>query len=102
MRETQDGFRIAEEDLKQRGPGDVLGTRQTGEQQFRVADLAIDAHLVGRATDIAARIIATRPDVADALSPPGRLRTPTTPRFDVVLPGQISRTFYTSAIRSPR
>lgn len=74
MRETQDGFRIAEEDLKQRGPGDVLGTRQTGEQQFRVADLAIDAHLVGRATDIAARIIATRPDVADALvatwSPP--------------------------------
>ena len=74
MRETQDGFRIAEEDLKQRGPGDVLGTRQTGEQQFRVADLAIDAHLVGRATDLAARIIATRPDVADALvatwSPP--------------------------------
>ncbi len=74
MRETQDGFRIAEEDLKQRGPGDVLGTRQTGEQQFRVADLATDAHLVGRATDIAARIIAARPDVADALvatwSPP--------------------------------
>jgi ATP-dependent DNA helicase RecG len=74
MRETQDGFRIAEEDLKQRGPGDVLGTRQTGEQQFRVADLATDAHLVGRATDIAARIIGARPDVADALiatwSPP--------------------------------
>jgi ATP-dependent DNA helicase RecG len=74
MRETNDGFRIAEEDLKQRGPGDVLGTRQTGEQQFRVADLAIDAHLVGRATDIASRIVASRPDVADALvatwSPP--------------------------------
>ena len=67
MRETNDGFRIAEEDLKQRGPGDVLGTRQTGEQQFRVADLAFHAHLVGRAADIAERIAQSRPDVADAL-----------------------------------
>jgi ATP-dependent DNA helicase RecG len=74
MRETNDGFRIAEQDLQQRGPGDVLGTRQTGEQRFRVADLTIDAHLVGRATDIATRIAASRPDIADALvatwSPP--------------------------------
>ena len=46
LRESNDGFRIAEEDLRLRGPGDVLGTRQTGEQQFRVADLAVDAHLV--------------------------------------------------------
>ena len=67
MRETNDGFRIAEEDLKQRGPGDVLGTRQTGEQQFRVADLAVHAHLVGRAADIAQRIAQSRPDVAEAL-----------------------------------
>ncbi len=67
MRETQDGFRIAEEDLQQRGPGDVLGTRQTGEQQFRVADLAVDAPLVGRASDVAARIIASREDIADAV-----------------------------------
>jgi len=67
MRETNDGFRIAEEDLKQRGPGDVLGTRQTGAQQFRVADLAIDAHLVGRAADIASRIAESSPDVAEAL-----------------------------------
>jgi ATP-dependent DNA helicase RecG len=37
MRETNDGFRIAEEDLKLRGPGEVLGTRQSGEQIFRVA-----------------------------------------------------------------
>ena len=37
MRETNDGFRIAEEDLKLRGPGEVLGTRQSGEQQFKVA-----------------------------------------------------------------
>ena len=67
MRETNDGFRIAEEDLKQRGPGDVLGTRQTGEQQFRVADLAVHAHLVGRAADIAERIAQSRPDIAEAL-----------------------------------
>mgnify|MGYP003575170645 CR=1 FL=1 len=37
MRETNDGFRIAEEDLRLRGPGEILGTRQSGEQYFRVA-----------------------------------------------------------------
>jgi ATP-dependent DNA helicase RecG len=37
MRETNDGFRIAEEDLRLRGPGEILGTRQSGEQGFRVA-----------------------------------------------------------------
>jgi len=46
MRETADGFRIAEKDLELRGPGDVLGTRQTGMLQFRVADLARDAALL--------------------------------------------------------
>ncbi len=46
MRETSDGFRIAEEDLRLRGPGEVLGTRQTGQLSFRVADLARDAHLL--------------------------------------------------------
>jgi ATP-dependent DNA helicase RecG len=38
MRETNDGFRIAEEDLKLRGPGEILGTRQSGEEAFRFAD----------------------------------------------------------------
>lgn len=42
MRETNDGFRIAEEDLRIRGPGEVLGTRQTGGLQFRMADLQRD------------------------------------------------------------
>ncbi len=42
MRETQDGFVIAEEDLSLRGPGEVLGVRQTGELQFKVADFARD------------------------------------------------------------
>ena len=67
MRETNDGFRIAEEDLKLRGPGDVLGTRQTGEQQFRAVDLLTDAHWVPIAADIATRIVATRPELANEL-----------------------------------
>ena len=37
MRETNDGFRIAEEDLRLRGPGEILGLKQSGEQAFRVA-----------------------------------------------------------------
>lgn len=45
MRETCDGFRIAEKDLELRGPGEVLGTRQTGMMQFRIADLQRDADL---------------------------------------------------------
>ncbi len=46
MRETSDGFRIAEKDLQLRGPGEVLGTRQTGQFSLRIADLARDAHLL--------------------------------------------------------
>lgn len=46
MRETQDGFVIADEDLKMRGPGDVLGVRQSGLMQLRVADLIRDQHLL--------------------------------------------------------
>ncbi len=45
MRETGDGFVIAEKDLELRGPGEVLGTRQTGAMRFRIADLARDADL---------------------------------------------------------
>ncbi|MEJ2577455.1 MAG: ATP-dependent DNA helicase RecG, partial [Gammaproteobacteria bacterium] len=52
MRETADGFRIAEKDLELRGPGEVLGTRQTGMLQFRVADLARDARPAARAARI--------------------------------------------------
>ncbi len=48
LRKTSDGFRIAEKDLELRGPGEVLGTRQTGMLQFRVADLARDQHLLER------------------------------------------------------
>lgn len=46
MRESSDGFYIAEQDLLLRGPGEVLGTRQTGELQFKIADLQRDSHLL--------------------------------------------------------
>jgi ATP-dependent DNA helicase RecG len=46
LRETNDGFRIAEKDLQLRGPGELLGTRQTGQMNLRIADLARDAALL--------------------------------------------------------
>ncbi|NBO65254.1 MAG: ATP-dependent DNA helicase RecG [Acidobacteria bacterium] len=46
MRETNDGFLIAEKDLELRGPGEVLGTRQTGAMEFKMADLVRDRHLL--------------------------------------------------------
>ena len=55
MRETVDGFKIAQRDLELRGPGEVLGTRQTGELSFRVADLIRDSDVlshVHKAADI--------------------------------------------------
>ncbi len=57
MRETNDGFVIAEEDLKLRGPGELLGTRQTGDIQFRIADLQNHAHLLPETKRIAGEIL---------------------------------------------
>ncbi len=64
MRETNDGFAIAEKDLELRGPGDVLGTRQTGEQTFRLADLAADRALVAKAVRLGDRLLAEDPATA--------------------------------------
>jgi ATP-dependent DNA helicase RecG len=61
MRQTNDGFRIAEKDLELRGPGELLGTRQTGALQFRVADLARDAHLLERIPPAADRMLKSHP-----------------------------------------
>jgi len=61
MRDTEDGFRIAEEDLKLRGEGDVLGTRQSGMPGFRVARIEAHAKFVGPARDDAALVLARDP-----------------------------------------
>ncbi|MFP6728830.1 MAG: ATP-dependent DNA helicase RecG [Alphaproteobacteria bacterium] len=59
LRQTDDGFRIAEEDLRLRGAGEVLGTRQSGMPDFRLADLAIHGDLLAAARDDA-RLILSR------------------------------------------
>ncbi|TCS43236.1 ATP-dependent DNA helicase RecG [Reinekea marinisedimentorum] len=56
MRSTNDGFVIAEEDLKLRGPGEVLGTRQTGAIGFRVADMERDQALLPLVPELATRL----------------------------------------------
>ena len=63
MRETEDGFRIAEEDLKLRGAGELLGTRQSGLPDMRLADLAIHNELLEAARDDARLVIARDPDL---------------------------------------
>lgn len=57
MRETCDGFIIAEKDLELRGPGEMLGTRQTGLLQFKVADLMRDADLLPAVRDAAQALL---------------------------------------------
>jgi len=67
MRQTNDGFRIAEKDLELRGPGEVLGTRQTGMLLFRVADLARDAGLLKMIPSTADKLLKQHPKQADKL-----------------------------------
>ncbi len=67
MRESNDGFRIAEKDLELRGPGDVVGTRQTGQLSFRVADLVRDAEIMPTISIAADWLLEHAPKSADAL-----------------------------------
>lgn len=67
MRETNDGFIIAEKDLEIRGPGELLGTKQTGDMGFRVAKLERDDHLLNQAHYVAQQILKDYPTQADAL-----------------------------------
>ena len=64
MRDTEDGFRIAEEDLRLRGEGDVLGTRQSGMPRFRLARIEVHGKLIGAARDDAALVLNRDPDLA--------------------------------------
>ncbi|MBT3990143.1 MAG: ATP-dependent DNA helicase RecG [Rhodospirillaceae bacterium] len=63
MKDTEDGFIIAEEDLRLRGAGEVLGTRQSGLPEFRLADLAIHGDLIATARDDAKLILEMDPEL---------------------------------------
>jgi len=67
LRRTNDGFAIAERDLELRGPGEVLGTRQTGEIQLRIADLCRDAGLLPTVTRAAATLAIEHPEAVAPL-----------------------------------
>lgn len=67
MRETNDGFLIAEKDLELRGPGELLGTKQTGDMGFRVAKLERDDHLLNQAHYVAQQVLTHYPQNAEAL-----------------------------------
>ena len=63
LRETDDGFRIAEEDFRLRGPGEILGTRQSGLPDFRLADLAAHQELLAAARDDARLALERDPEL---------------------------------------
>ena len=67
IRDTNDGFRIAHRDLELRGPGELLGRRQTGLAQLRVADLARDADLLDEVRATAAQMLEAMPERVAAL-----------------------------------
>ncbi|BAN68198.1 ATP-dependent DNA helicase RecG [endosymbiont of unidentified scaly snail isolate Monju] len=67
LRESSDGFAIARKDLALRGPGEVLGTRQTGEVQFRIADLVRDEALIPQVQALADRLLREHPELAAPL-----------------------------------
>lgn len=67
MRETNDGFVIAQEDLKLRGPGEVLGTRQTGLAELHIADLIRDQDLLPHVQKIAQRVMRDFPERIEPL-----------------------------------
>jgi ATP-dependent DNA helicase RecG len=67
IRATTDGFAIARRDLELRGPGEVLGTRQTGLMQFRIADPVRDGELIEPIRQTADTLLADYPHAAEAI-----------------------------------
>lgn len=67
LRETNDGFKVAEKDLELRGPGEVLGTRQTGLMQMRIADIVRDEHWFPEVKKTALYIIEHHPQAVKPL-----------------------------------
>ena len=68
MRATCDGFIIAEKDLALRGAGEVLGTRQTGYHQFKVANLQRDRDILSLLTPVATQLITNQPETARTIA----------------------------------
>lgn len=68
LRQTNDGFVIAEQDLRLRGPGELLGTRQTGEMGFRVADIVRDARLMPAVQQVGTAMLRQHPALAKRLT----------------------------------
>ncbi len=64
LQETTDGFKIAEEDLRLRGPGELIGTRQSGNLDFKIADLVIDGKMLEVARQAAMEVVAKDPHLA--------------------------------------
>jgi ATP-dependent DNA helicase RecG len=67
LRDTNDGFEIARRDLELRGPGEVLGTRQTGLTQLRIADLQRDQWMLPKVAHAAERVLADDPQLVAPL-----------------------------------
>lgn len=67
LRQSNDGFLIAEKDLELRGPGELLGVRQTGLAQLRIADLMRDADLLPQVERLAGQLLRDTPEKADAI-----------------------------------
>ena len=67
LRQTTDGFEIAQKDLELRGPGELLGTRQSGAPQFCIADLARDRALLPAVQHAADQLLREHPERASAL-----------------------------------
>jgi ATP-dependent DNA helicase RecG len=65
LRETSDGFVIAERDLSLRGPGELLGAKQSGDAMLRFVDLQRDAWLIELAQQAAERLLANHPDIVE-------------------------------------
>jgi ATP-dependent DNA helicase RecG len=67
LRETNDGFKVAEKDLELRGPGEVLGTKQTGLMQMRIADIVRDEHWFSEVKAAGQHIIKHHPQAVEPL-----------------------------------
>ena len=67
LRQSNDGFEIARDDMRMRGPGEIMGTRQTGQMCFRVANLGQDTELLQKVTQLAGGFLRDNPELSAKL-----------------------------------